>query len=198
MPASLYHYLPVPMDEAWKEKDRSSLRLWLQGRRTWVLVILVILVILSMAVPLGHFAVQANSEACQHGLREEKQWRNTTQHLRDQLARAQEALLDADATCNSTVENLTASLSQMKTLQQKQQEQVQSLQRMRSTPSANVIPKTRPAAGPSSSARRPRRFCSWSPLRCASEVPGARRPQPVLIGFQPLSASMSPIHSSSG
>ncbi|XP_004647468.1 bone marrow stromal antigen 2 isoform X2 [Octodon degus] len=128
MPASLYHYLPVPMDEAWKEKDRSSLRLWLQGRRTWVLVILVILVILSMAVPLGHFAVQANSEACQHGLREEKQWRNTTQHLRDQLARAQEALLDADATCNSTVENLTASLSQMKTLQQKQQEQVQSLQ----------------------------------------------------------------------
>ncbi|KAM6169013.1 bone marrow stromal antigen 2 [Erethizon dorsatum] len=122
MPPSLYHYLPVPMDEVWKDKDRRGFRLLLVTGR------LVLLVgVLGMAATLVYFAVKANSEACQDGLRAEQKCHNVTHHLRDQLTRAQETLQDADAACNSTVENLSATLTHMKTQEQKRQEQVQDL-----------------------------------------------------------------------
>ncbi|XP_013362639.1 PREDICTED: bone marrow stromal antigen 2-like [Chinchilla lanigera] len=117
MPSSLCPYSRVPMDEVGVDKGRRGVGLRpLAG---------FLLGMLAMAVPLGYFAVKANSEACHLGLQAEERFHNVTQHLRDQLTRAQEALQDAYATCKSTVENLNASLSEAKTQEQKQREQVQ-------------------------------------------------------------------------
>ncbi|EHB05369.1 Plasmalemma vesicle-associated protein [Heterocephalus glaber] len=119
MAPAFYHYLPLPMDEVWKDKNfRVPRLLCLIG----VLGLLVV-----MAVTLGYFAVKANSEPCQDGLRAEQRCHNVSHHLQAQLTRAQKTLRDADAACNSTVENLNAALTEMKTQEQKQQKQVQDL-----------------------------------------------------------------------
>lgn len=111
------------MDEAWKDSECSRARRL--ALPAGVLLLLVAVVV--TAVTLGYFAVEANSEACQDGLRAVERCHNATHHLQDQLTQAQKTLQAADAACNGTVENLNAALTQMKTQERKQQKQVQDL-----------------------------------------------------------------------
>lgn len=79
---------------------------WRLGRRAWLVVLGILLVMLGLLAGLIVFAVRANSKACKDGLLAEQECRNVTRLLELQLTQTRQDLrgtMDQAATCNQTV-----------------------------------------------------------------------------------------------
>ncbi|XP_008822826.1 bone marrow stromal antigen 2 [Nannospalax galili] len=120
-----YHRAPVSMEELLKgELPRGRLPLLAAG--------LAVLACLALLIPLIFFAVKASSEACQDGLRADRECRNTTHLLQSQLKRAQDGLLQAENeahTCNQTVVTLKAALEEKMSQALEQHARIEELER---------------------------------------------------------------------
>lgn len=99
MAPTFFHYLPVPMDESWKEQSPRRCGL---GLLVGVLVVLVV----GLTIALAVLVVSYKSEACQNGLQLERECHNATQLLKKQLMQIKEGFLAAETradACNQTV-----------------------------------------------------------------------------------------------
>ncbi|CAK6445344.1 unnamed protein product [Pipistrellus nathusii] len=126
MAPTFYCHPPVAMDEYPKKLGAHKLPGWVG-----IVGILLSLLVVGLSVAVGVLAAKANSPACKDGLRAERECRNITHLLDQELTQAQDALRGTEAqaaTCNQTVETLKISLEEEKTRGRKQQELVQKLQ----------------------------------------------------------------------
>ncbi|KAM8764758.1 bone marrow stromal antigen 2 [Rhynchonycteris naso] len=124
MAPTLYHYLPVSMED-----DPKKLKLGANKLLGWMWIPLLLLVAI-LLLPLIIFGVRANSKACKDGLRAEQECWNSTQLLKHQLIMAQEVLAETEgraASCNMTLVTMMDSLEKEKAQGHRQQEIVQEL-----------------------------------------------------------------------